>query len=139
MFRGGGGFNPASVAITGGTITGITSLSMAGHLIFSPDGTNDIGALGATRPRSIFASNLIQAQATVAARGGTAIPAGGVAAFLVSSTGSFGIFFGSGVPTVSAAQGSLYLRSDGSSTSTRLYVNSSSGSGTTWTSATTAD
>jgi hypothetical protein len=46
----------------------------------------------------------------------TAIPAGGTAGVgsLFSSTANFGTFFGSGAPTLSAAQGSLYLRSDGS-------------------------
>lgn len=67
----------------------------------------------------------------------TALPAGGSTTLrlLFSSTAGFGIYVGSGVPTVSAAQGSLYLRSDGSSTSTRLYVNTDGG--TTWTSITT--
>lgn len=68
----------------------------------------------------------------------TAITAGGSAGkgFLVSSTANFGIFFGSGAPTISAAKGSLYLRSDGSSTSTRIYVNMDGG--TTWTNLVTA-
>lgn len=70
----------------------------------------------------------------------TATPAGGstAARLVIGTTNGFGIYIGSGAPTVSAAQGSLYLRSDGSSTSTRLYVNSSAGSGTTWTAVTTA-
>lgn len=69
---------------------------------------------------------------------GTAIPAGGTAAsgFMFSSTANFGVFFGSGAPSLSAAQGSLYLRSDGSSTSTRLYVNTNGSTG--WTNVTTA-
>jgi hypothetical protein len=46
------------------------------------------------------------------------------------------ICFGSGVPTLKAPQGSIYLRTDGSSTSTRLYVNTDSS--TTWTNVTTA-
>lgn len=66
---------------------------------------------------------------------GTAIPAGGTAGdgLKFSSTSNFGIFFGSGAPTLSAAQGSLYLRSDGSGGTNRAYINNSSGSGTTWT------
>jgi hypothetical protein len=55
---------------------------------------------------------------------------------LATSTAGLGIYIGSGAPTVSAAQGSLYLRTDGSSTSTRLYVNSSGS--TTWVAVTTA-
>ncbi len=68
----------------------------------------------------------------------TAIPAGGTAGFgfCGTSTANFGMFFGSGAPTLSAAQGSLYLRSDGSSTSTRMYVNTNGTTG--WTNVTTA-
>ncbi len=75
---------------------------------------------------------------SVTAFSGTAIPSGGTAAtgLMVSSTANFGVFFGSGVPTLSAAKGSLYLRSDGTSTSTRMYVNTDGS--TTWTNVTTA-
>lgn len=68
----------------------------------------------------------------------TATPAGGStsARLLLGTTAGFGIYYGSGAPTVSAAQGSLYLRSDGSSTSTRMYVNTNGA--TTWTAVTTA-
>jgi hypothetical protein len=48
-----------------------------------------------------------------------------MAAFLASSTANFGIFFGSGAPTVTAAQGSLYLRTDGTTTNDRIYVRGS--------------
>ena len=69
---------------------------------------------------------------------GTAPPAGGTTGkgFLLSSTPNFGIFFGSGAPTLNAARGSLYLRTDGSGTSNRMYVNTDGG--TTWTAVTTA-
>ena len=68
----------------------------------------------------------------------TAIPAGGTtgAGLKVSSTANFGVFFGSGAPTLTAAKGSLYLRSDGSTTNNRAYINTDSG--TTWTALTTA-
>jgi hypothetical protein len=68
----------------------------------------------------------------------TAIPAGGTAGAGVklSSTSNFGVFFGSGAPTLSAAKGSLYLRSDGSTTNDRAYINTDGG--TTWTALTTA-
>lgn len=67
-----------------------------------------------------------------------ATPAGGSAAASVrlGTTTALGVYFGSGAPTVSAAQGSLYMRTDGSSTSTRMYVNSDGG--TTWVAVTTA-
>lgn len=53
------------------------------------------------------------------------MPAGGTAGagYKMSSTANFGIFFGSGAPTLAAAKGSLYLRSDGSGVNNRMYVN----------------
>ena len=68
----------------------------------------------------------------------TAVPVGGTAGagIMMSSTAQLGVFFGSGAPTLAAAQGSLYLRTDGSSTSTRLYVNTTGS--TSWTAVTTA-
>lgn len=73
----------------------------------------------------------------ILAGGTVSIPAGGTAGvgYMLSSTTNFGIFYGSGVPTLAAAKGSIYLRSDGSSVSTRMYVNTDGG--TTWTNVTT--
>jgi len=53
----------------------------------------------------------------------------------VLGIGAVGIYYGSGAPTISAIKGSLYIRSDGSSSSTRLYVNNGT---TTWIAVTTA-
>ena len=94
-----------------------------------------IQALNAVASASAVAITTI---GSVTAASGTTITAGGTAGagLLVSATANFGIFFGSGLPTISAAKGSLYLRSDGSSTSTRLYVNTNGS--TTWTNVTTA-
>lgn len=68
----------------------------------------------------------------------TAPPAAGASTsgIKVSSTANLGIYWGSGAPTFSAAQGSIYMRTDGSSTSTRLYVNTTGS--TTWTNFTSA-
>lgn len=66
----------------------------------------------------------------------SASTSGGVTtAALTMGTGLFGIYFGSGAPTVTAPQGSLYLRVDGSTTLTRLYVNTNAA--TSWTAAIT--
>ena len=46
------------------------------------------------------------------------------------------IVAGTGAPTFTAPKGSLYLRVDGSSVATRIYVNTDSA--TTWTNVTTA-
>lgn len=67
-----------------------------------------------------------------------AIPAGGSqnVGLNATSTANFGIFFGSGAPTLSASKGSFYMRSDGSTTNDRAYINTDGG--TTWTALTTA-
>jgi hypothetical protein len=69
----------------------------------------------------------------VTAYSGTAIPAGGTAGkgFLISSTANFGMFFGSGAPTLISAKGSIFLRSDGSGVNDRCYVATDSAG--TWT------
>jgi len=66
----------------------------------------------------------------------TAVTAGGKVVDTLGAGAAPAICMGSGAPTLTAAQGSIYLRTDGSSTSTRLYVNTD-GAGT-WTNVTTA-
>lgn len=123
---------------------GSTSTTSFNNLIFSVDNSLDIGASGANRPRTgYFGTSVIVAAGTTITTNGvstgatTAIPAGGNTAlsFRASSTANFGVFFGSGAPTLSAAQGSLYLRSDGTTTNDRMYVNTDGG--TTWTAVST--
>lgn len=79
---------------------------------------------GAVTTTASFGSS-VSTPGTVTANSGTAPTAGGMAAFLASSTANFGIFVGSGAPTVTAAQGSLYLRTDGTTTNDRIYVRGS--------------
>lgn len=76
----------------------------------------------------------VTATGNVTADSATAPAAGGMAAFLASSTANFGVYVGSGAPSISAAQGSLYLRTDGTTTNDRLYVRGAS----SWIAVTTA-
>lgn len=46
------------------------------------------------------------------------------------------VYWGTGAPSLSAGKGSIYIRLDGSSTSTRIYTNTDGA--TTWTAVTTA-
>ena len=79
----------------------------------------------------------LSATGNITADSASALVAGGASAFIATNTANnMGIYVGSGAPTVSAAQGSLYLRSDGSSTSTRAYVNTNGTTG--WAAITTA-
>ena len=74
---------------------------------------------------------------TVTALSGSGLTAGGAAGFIGTNVAAgMGIYFGSGAPTIAAAKGSLYLRSDGSTTNDRAYINTNGS--TTWTALTTA-
>ncbi len=73
-----------------------------------------------------------------------AVPANGVSGTTIASrlalifgSAGPGIYVGSSTPSLVAGAGSLYLRTDGSSTSTRIYVNGSAG-GAAWIAITTA-
>lgn len=70
---------------------------------------------------------------------GTTIPttAGGsiTPAVQIGVTPGFGIYFGSGAPTINAGQGSLYLNTTGGA-GTRAYINTNGTNG--WTAVTTA-
>lgn len=90
--------------------------------------TSTIGP--ATTVDSVTATGVVSSGSSVA------VTAGGAAAFLTSTTANLGIFVGSGAPTVSAAKGSLYLRTDGTTTNNRAYINTDGA--TTWTAITTA-
>jgi hypothetical protein len=91
---------------------------------------------GAATSVTSLAATTVSATGNVTADSNVALVAGGASAFIATNTAvGMGIYVGSGAPTVAAAKGSIYLRSDGSSTSTRLYV---SDGGTTWIAVTTA-
>jgi hypothetical protein len=95
---------------------------------------------GAVTVTSVLGANTVVedlfATSSIVARSASALVAGGAVAFVATNTANnMGIYVGSGAPTVAAAKGSIYLRSDGSSTSTRLYVSDGS---TTWIAVTTA-
>lgn len=76
----------------------------------------------------------VSATGNLVADSATAPAAGGMSAIQISSTANFGVFVGSGAPSVTAAQGSLYLRTDGTTTNDRIYVRGSA----SWIAITTA-
>ena len=79
----------------------------------------------------------LAATGNVTADSASALVAGGASAFIATNTsGGMGIYVGSGAPTVAAAKGSLYLRSDGSGIADRAYINTNGS--TTWTALSTA-
>lgn len=100
----------------------------------SNGGTPTLG----TSAGALLVTTDILGTATIRAATQTAIPAGGSTSvgLTCTATSNFGVFFGSGAPTLSAAKGSIYLRSDGSTTNDRMYVNTNGTTG--WTAVITA-
>jgi len=132
------GISSVTGNITGGNLRTAGLISATGTVT----GSSLLGAVvsvtGNVTGGNIISSAVISSAGSARILSGTAVPAGGTAGagYLMSSTANLGVFFGSGAPTLSAAQGSLYLRTDGSTTSTRMYVNTTGS--TAWTAVTTA-
>ena len=120
-----GGLISATGNITGGNIIGTIA-------------STTVSASGNITGGNVISSGVVSSSGNIRLLAATSVPAGGTAGagLLMSSTTNLGVFFGSGAPTLSAAQGSLYLRTDGSTTATRMYVNTTGS--TTWTAVTTA-
>lgn len=120
---------------TGGVCSIGMDNSVAGH--FGQGAYNLAIYAPASRAVNIFSGNILSIQCgsdgVPVFTPTVATPAGGsvTARHLLGSTAGFGIYYGSGAPTVSAAQGSLYLRSDAASNVTRAYINTNGA--TTWT------
>jgi len=111
-----------------------------GFQTISIDGTTGAvtvtGTFGAATSVTSLAATTITATGNITADSATGLVAGGASAFIATNVAAgMGMYIGSGAPTIAAAKGSIYLRSDGSSTSTRLYVSDGS---TTWIAVTTA-
>jgi hypothetical protein len=125
--------------ITGGNISTAGLITATGNIISTANvsGGNLTTGSQVVATGNVTGGNIRTAGQVVAATA-TAITAGGSQSVGLefSTTADFGIFFGSGAPTISAAKGSLYLRSDGSTTNDRMYVNTNGS--TTWTAVITA-
>lgn len=109
---------------SGGKVTSTGDVSSGGKVTSTGD---MVSGAAITSVGDITAGTNISGAGSLKAHTATAIPAGGAAGagLLVSSTANFGVFFGSGIPSLNAAKGSLYMRSDGTTTNNRMYVNTS--------------
>lgn len=118
-----------------GLIAGTGTISNAfGFLLDCRDTTGTISNKWGVRQLNANFTNYFEG--TVRGRAGTTTPAGGGSAAFTMGSSQIGFYWGSGAPTVSAAKGSMYIRTDGSSTSTRFYINTDGA--TTWTNGVTA-
>ncbi len=125
-----------AIAVTGGA-GGATSGTGGAVAIAGGAGTNGNANGGAVTING-GALNGSGANGTVTIQSAYAPVAGGgtSAALLCTSTAALGIYFGTGAPTFAAAKGSLYLKTDASTSATRLYVSSDAVG--TWTAFTSA-
>lgn len=131
--------------LTAQSANGTYLLAVGGNLLMGTDDTVAnkviqfcVGGTATASIRSTMSSTAFTTTLPFTALSGTAVPAGGTtgSGIKLSSTANLGIFFGSGVPTLSAAQGSLYIRTDGSTTTTRMYINTNGTTG--WTNVVTS-
>ena len=99
--------------------------------------TTELALLVGSSPAVTLTATTLSTPDTIRGGDALAIPAGGTdgQGLMYTSTANFGVFFGSGAPTLNAAKGSLYLRSDGSTTNDRAYINTNGTTG--WTALTT--
>jgi hypothetical protein len=133
--------NPVTIAantVSTSTTTGALKVAGGVGVVGNVNTGGLISATGNITGGNVLSSAVISAVGNATILSGTAVPAGGTtgAGYKLSSTANLGVFFGSGAPTLSAAQGSLYLRTDGSSTTTRMYVNTNGTTG--WTNVVTS-
>ena len=134
--------NFVEMGINSSGFTGSGSFSQAGYGYIASASTDlAVGTYGNSPIHFVINNSatdaaLIDTSGNLKINPSLATPAGGSAVGLRLGSVGLGVFFGSGVPTISAPQGSLYMRTDGSSTSTRVYVNTNGTTG--WTNLVTA-
>ncbi len=120
-----GGTNTSTLTLNGvvfgnGTSTvGITASGATGSVLVAP--------LGAAP--SFTTAPVLAGKGTFLSN--TALSSTATAVLVFGSIASFGMYVGTGVPSVNAGTGSLFLRNDGATATTRMYVNIN-GTGT-WT------
>jgi hypothetical protein len=129
-----GASSPKFVNIGGGAVTNLISIgsTTGGSGLTLLSGSSGISLTGDTS-----LNGALDVSSPIVANSGTSVIVGGASAIqLGGGLPAPQIIVGSGTPTLAATQGSLYLRTDGSSTSTRLYVNTNNSTG--WTNVVTA-
>lgn len=110
----------------------ITQTGSGNALVVEDSSSPDSTPFAVASDGTVTTFSSVQSATYFHAANGTATAAGGTAGRgLFVGASVFGVYFGSGVPTVSGTKGSLYLRSDGSTTNNRMYINTDGG--TTWT------
>ena len=118
------GASNKTLTLTSAGISGNIAISAGGGGLLSLNSTYRVSLLYSSGERLRVDSDLtLRPLVTPPAGGSTS------ARVLFGDVAGFGIYYGTGAPTVSAAKGSLYLRSDGSTANDRMYVNTDGSTG----------
>lgn len=111
----------STLAVTGATTLSST-LAVTGAVTFSS--TISVGAITGTT----FSGTTVSGTGLITATSATPPTAGATQGFHMGDSTGPGLYYGVGVPTASAATGSLYINYTGTA-STRLYIASSATGG----------
>jgi len=109
-------------AIFSGAVTMSSALNVSGLATLS---SSLVVTGGVSLSSGLTVANTLTASTGVSLINGSSAPANGSSNYGVRLTGTagFGVYVGSSAPTLSAAQGSLYLRTEGGTSLTRAYIN----------------
>lgn len=126
-----------SITSTLGISSGANGGSSGVLTLFGSTASSAVISAGPAGSMTLTAGTNVFTQNNLTVTSNTAVASTATQAILMSSTANFGIYYGNASPpTVStAASGSLYISTGGTSTSTRLYVSNSVQS---WVAVTTA-
>ncbi len=102
------------------------STNAYGMVVNAPSGAGTING-AALFVGSVATTGTVAATGIITAKSATATTAGGLQALGFGTTAALGIYYGSGAPTISAAKGSIYIRSDGTGAADRAYINTDGG------------
>ena len=122
-----------------GTIDGVTAGTVAASKAVVVDANKDIASFRNVTLTGTLTGATSTQTGLATTRSGTATPAAASAVSALSfGSAGVGIYWGTGTPNtaLTAAKGSLFIATDGSSSSTRLFVNTDGSTG--WAAITTA-
>lgn len=134
------GLQVKSAAAAAGLAVSVVSSGTDENLTIDAKGAGTI-TLNATGTGNIVMGRAVTGVSSsvtgaLTARSGTATPAAASAVPALSwGSAGLGLYWGTGAPSISAIKGSIYIQTDGSSTSTRLFINNGT---TNWVAITTA-
>lgn len=112
--------------------TGSNNIIIGPGLVAAGGTSNTLNIGGAITGTGLGSAPLIAVNGLLTANATAAIGAGANTQAMIraSSTANFGLYYGTGDPSFTAAKGSLYIKTDATTTTTRFWINTNGS--TTW-------